>query len=123
MNQNDTRRYQALLTAKKAELMVDLHHREGIVIEKTSDELDTVQLSGLRELAIRNLDRGSNQLRLVEQALIRIDAGEFGVCLHCEEPIKPKRLNAVPWAKYCIKCQEMADANPGNVGEFELITA
>ena len=39
----------------------------------------------------------------------RIDEGNFGVCLHCEEDISPKRLAAVPWAPYCIQCQEQAD--------------
>ena len=33
----------------------------------------------------------------------------YGVCLHCEEDISPKRVNAVPWAAYCIKCQEQVD--------------
>jgi DnaK suppressor protein len=48
-------------------------------------------------------------LRNVRAALARIDEGTFGVCLHCEEDISIKRLNAVPWAPYCIQCQEIAD--------------
>ena len=47
----------------------------------------------------------------VEEALSRIDEGSFGVCLHCEEDISPKRLAAVPWTPFCISCQEMADRN------------
>ena len=49
----------------------------------------------------------------------RFDApdGSYGVCLHCEEDIKPKRLDAVPWTKYCIRCQEAADRH-----EFESET-
>ena len=35
----------------------------------------------------------------------------YGVCLHCEEDISPKRLAAVPWTAYCIQCQELADRN------------
>jgi DnaK suppressor protein len=35
--------------------------------------------------------------------------GSYGTCLHCEEEISPKRLDAVPWAAYCIRCQEIAD--------------
>jgi len=50
-------------------------------------------------------------LRNVRAALHRIDEGMYGVCLHCEEDISPKRLNAVPWAPYCIACQETADRN------------
>ena len=76
--------------------------------------VDEVQLAGERELAIRNLDRESNLLRNVKGALIRVADGSYGICMHCEEEIKPKRLDAVPWTKYCIRCQEAADRH-----EFE----
>ena len=58
-------------------------------------------------------------------ALARIDDGSFGVCLHCEEDINPKRLNAVPWAPYCITCQEMADRRKEEFNEEfdELLVA
>lgn len=46
------------------------------------------------------------QLRLVEEALDRIHTGDYGVCLACEKPIPPKRLQALPWAKYCVNCQQ-----------------
>jgi DnaK suppressor protein len=46
------------------------------------------------------------QLRLIEEALDRLDSGDYGICLSCEDPIPPKRLNAVPWARYCVTCQE-----------------
>jgi len=46
------------------------------------------------------------QLRMIEEALDRIEAGDYGVCLGCEEPIPAKRLQAVPWAKYCVTCQQ-----------------
>jgi DnaK suppressor protein len=62
-------------------------------------------------LAIRNLDRESHLLRNVRGALQRMDDGSYGTCLHCDEEISPKRLEAVPWAAYCIRCQEMADRN------------
>jgi DnaK suppressor protein len=47
-----------------------------------------------------------SQLRLIEEALDRLDSGDYGICLSCDEPIPPKRLNAVPWARYCVRCQE-----------------
>jgi DnaK suppressor protein len=46
------------------------------------------------------------QLRLIEEALDRLDSGDYGICLACEEPIPEKRLRAIPWAGYCIPCQE-----------------
>jgi DnaK suppressor protein len=114
MNRTDMEKYKAMLEAKRADLSAGLRNREDIAIEKTPDALDEVQLAGERELAIRNLDRESNLLRSVKGALARIADGSYGVCLHCEEDIKPKRLDAVPWAKYCIRCQEAADRH-----EFE----
>ncbi|MCP4201967.1 MAG: TraR/DksA family transcriptional regulator [bacterium] len=45
----------------------------------------------------------------VEHALERLDGGDFGQCNHCEEKIPAKRLQAVPWARYCIDCQEQAE--------------
>ena len=109
MNQTEFDKYKQMLEAKQAELSGGLRNRDDIVIEKTPDALDEVQLAGERELAIRNLDREANLLRHVRGALRRIADGSYGVCLHCEEDIKPKRLDAVPWAKYCIRCQEAAD--------------
>jgi DnaK suppressor protein len=119
MNQTELETYKRILEAKQAELSAGLRHREDIAIEKTPDALDEVQLAGERELAIRNLDRESNLLRNVRGALARMADGSYGICLHCEEEIKPKRLDAVPWTKYCIRCQEAADRHEfeGDVAE------
>jgi len=118
MTQTEINKYKAMLEAKQAELSAGLRNREDIAIEKTPDAIDEVQLAGERELAIRNLDRESNLLRNVKGALVRIADGSYGVCMHCEEDIKIKRLDAVPWTKYCIKCQEAADRH-----EFETETS
>ena len=109
MNKTELDKYKAMLEAKQAELAAGLRNREDIAIEKTPDALDEVQLAGERELAIRNLDRESTLLRHIRGALARHADGSYGICLHCEEEIKPKRLDAVPWTKYCIRCQEAAD--------------
>jgi DnaK suppressor protein len=114
MNQTELNKYKAMLEVRMAEISAGLRNREDIAIEKTPDALDEVQLATERELAIRNLDRESIMLRNVRGALGRIADGSYGICLHCEEEIKPKRLDAVPFAKYCIKCQEAADRH-----EFE----
>ena len=118
MTKTELNKYKNLLEAKQAELAGGLRNREGIAIEKTADALDEVQLAGERELAIRTLDRESNLLRNVRSALSRIADGSYGTCLHCEEDISPKRLNAVPWTAYCIRCQEAADRH-----EFETVEA
>ncbi|HEY1242508.1 MAG TPA: TraR/DksA family transcriptional regulator [Bryobacteraceae bacterium] len=127
MNRTELNKYKALLEAKQAELAAGLRNRDEIAIEKTPDAIDEVQLAGERELAIRNLDRESNLLRDVKLALARIADGSYGICMHCEEEIRPKRLDAVPWAKYCIRCQEAVDRHEfeGDIGESidELLAA
>lgn len=109
MTKNELEKYRMVLEKKQAEIDAVLRNRDEIAIEKTADAIDEVQLAGERELAIRNLDRESVMLRNVRAALARLEDGSFGSCMHCEEEISPKRLNAVPWAPYCIRCQEAAD--------------
>jgi DnaK suppressor protein len=109
MTLNETKRFTSVLRAKEAELTRSLRCRDEILIEKASDTLDEVQLMRERELAVRNLDRDSNLLRQIHQAISRIAAGTYGLCLHCDEEISPKRMAVVPWAGFCIRCQEKID--------------
>ena len=57
-------------------------------------------------------------LRVIGDALRRIDHETYGVCMECEEPISAKRLDAVPWARYCVTCQESIAARIAD-GELE----
>lgn len=114
MTKKELETFKSTLEKRQTELAYSLRNRDDIAIEKTPDALDEVQLAGERELAIRNLDRESILLRHVRAALARIADGSYGTCLHCDEEISLKRLNAVPQAAYCIKCQEAADRH-----EFE----
>jgi DnaK suppressor protein len=123
MTKTELNKYKEILEAKQAELALLLRNRDAIAIEKSPDALDEVQHAAERELAIRNLDRESNLLRNVRAALRRLADGAYGVCVHCEEEISPKRLNAVPWTPFCISCQEQADRNKeeGNESFEELL--
>ncbi len=60
-----------------------------------------------RDLALR--DRALAQLVLVDAALARLDDGTFGTCVRCGKPIPTGRLEALPWAAYCIDCQRVVD--------------
>ena len=99
------------LERNAAQLVQVLQKRDGMVIEKSADQMDEIQYASEREMAIRNVDRESIQLRQVVAALGRIHDGSFGVCSECESAISPKRLVAVPWAARCIRCQESADTD------------
>lgn len=111
MTKTEMNKFKKILENKQDELERIVRNRDAITIEKSADALDEVQHASERELAIRNLDRESNLLRNVRLALRRIEDESFGICLHCEEEISPKRLAAVPWAPFCIQCQEQADRN------------
>ncbi|MCU1294600.1 MAG: transcriptional regulator, TraR/DksA family [Bryobacterales bacterium] len=111
MTQLEINQFKKVLQTKRDELERMVRNRDAITIEKSADALDEVQYASERELAIRNLDRETNLLRNVRAALRRIDEGTFGICMHCEEDISPKRIAAVPWAPFCIQCQEQADRN------------
>ncbi len=125
MTKTEMNRFKLILDTKRRELEGNVRNREGIAIEKTPDALDEVQHAAERELAIRTLDRESTLLRNVRGALRRIDDGSYGVCMHCEEDINLKRLNAVPWTPYCISCQEIADRRQEEFSEEfdELLVA
>jgi DnaK suppressor protein len=66
------------------------HHEEWIFLNR-----NTIDIKLLREISA---------------ALLRIDEGTFGTCPECDEPISPKRLDALPWARFCVKCQEKVAA-------------
>ena len=123
MSKNELKKFKRILEAKQAELEQVLRNRDGITIEKSADALDEVQHASERELAIRNLDRESNLLRLVKLALRRIGEGSYGICMHCDEEINPRRLAAVPWAPYCLACQELADQNTSEEVFDEILAA
>jgi DnaK suppressor protein len=73
-----------------------------------------MQHAAERELAIRNLDTRVKYVRHVRSALNAMDEGSYGVCIHCDQEISPKRLAAVPWTALCIQCQEAADSTCRN---------
>ena len=114
MTKTEVVRFRAILTTKVAELERFTRHRDGIAVERSADQLDEIEAASQRALAVCNLDREFNQLRNARAALRRIEEGNFGTCQGCDEDIHPKRLAAVPWAPFCIRCQEAVDRNLGN---------
>ncbi|HEX4231747.1 MAG TPA: TraR/DksA family transcriptional regulator [Bryobacteraceae bacterium] len=101
--------FRRTLEAKRRELMSNTADRDEIRIENAAEDFDRLQQQMNREVAIRNLDRESTLLKSVQSALARIEDESFGICLRCDEEIPEKRLKALPWAAYCVKCQEIVD--------------
>jgi len=104
--------YREMLLTKRHDVLAglgikfDTLARMGRVAEEdqaqiTHDEFVSLRLNRLDYL----------QLRMIEEALDRLNSGDFGICLACEEPIPAKRLKALPWARYCVDCQESIGAD------------
>lgn len=98
------------LLSQRQEIL-DLYRQDLRLGQEASDEasediVDRANNAYQREFMF-SLSGGERQLlREVETALERLELGEYGVCAHCEEPIGARRLKAIPWARYCVDCQE-----------------
>jgi DnaK suppressor protein len=115
MTKSELERFQEILASRVADLEKITRQRDGITVERTADQVEEVQWASERALAVSNLDRDCSQLRNARAALGRTLDGSFGICQQCEEDIHPKRLSALPWAAYCIHCQEDVDRNPEEI--------
>jgi len=99
--------YEKMLLQKREQVMAGL----GIKFDTMAKmgrvaEEDQAQMSHDEFVSLHLNSLDYVQLRLIEEALDRIRSGDYGVCLACEEPIPAKRLHALPWAKYCVSCQD-----------------
>ena len=101
--------FKRILETMLVNLEPPLRKRDQIAIENTADALDEVQNAAARDFAIRQLESQSSRFRNIKAALQRIEEGTYGECVHCQASISSKRLKAVPWAAYCLDCQDMAD--------------
>lgn len=97
-----------------------LAERENVVTKlKGSDlSIDDSETPDPVDLAVSNYSKNvqlalseneSRQLELIDEALERLDDDEYGICQNCEKEINPKRLAAIPWARYCLDCQELRE--------------
>jgi DnaK suppressor protein len=105
---NPDGQYRQILLEKRASVLTALGVKTQALArgERISEE-DQAQYSLDEAVSLRLNGFEYMQLRQIQEALDRLQLGDFGICLSCEEPIAPKRLQALPWAKYCVKCQEM----------------
>jgi DnaK suppressor protein len=102
--------YKKKLTTRREELMKTIARTEEE--GRTADDDPTVDLadkaanSYTKEFLFGMTNTDRTILNLIDEALKRIRINEYGSCLTCQEEMQQKRLEAVPWAKNCISCQE-----------------
>lgn len=82
---------------------------EEHLLEGAQDVADKALSSYSREMLYSLSDTERRILILVEEALQRLTDKTFGVCVHCGEKIQTRRLEAVPWARHCLDCQELQE--------------
>lgn len=102
-------KYERLLKAKEQDLSEALRTRDPISFQRTPEPEEEAQRTAEQDLAVLDLNRAVEMLRQTQDALARIEDGSYGFCLSCEQEINPRRLTAVPWAAYCLGCQETLD--------------
>jgi DnaK suppressor protein len=78
-------------------------------LEATQDPADMAANAYTKELLISMSANDRRLLALIDEALQRIETGGFGECVNCGEPVQEKRLEAVPWARFCLKCQDLQE--------------
>ena len=117
MRKQEKERYKKKLLTKKTEISEALNE----VISQTKEvEPDVVQDAGdkaetsyTKEFLLNLSDTERKQLSKIDDALEKIEECTYGTCQMCQKQISKKRLNAVPWALYCIHCQEKTEEESG----------
>jgi DnaK suppressor protein len=105
--------YKKKLTTRREELVraITRTEQEGREADEdtTVDMADKVANSYTKEFLFGQTHNDRSLLALVDQALNRIKDGSYGECNSCHEELQQKRLEAVPWTRYCITCQEKTE--------------
>jgi len=109
MERQRLERFKKRLAARQQELRATAARtgKEGRAPDdRSADFTDRASASYEKEFAFGQNTSVRALLRLTEEALRRIVDGSFGHCVLCEKEINPKRLEAVPWTRYCLDCQQ-----------------
>lgn len=101
------------LTQQRSEILSlyqrDVRAGQDAADEPTEDIVDRANNSYNRELMFSLSDTERQTLLQIEDALKRMDAGAYGSCANCGQVINTLRLEAVPWTRFCIDCQELVE--------------
>jgi|SRR5579864_839787 len=111
MTEADTRQFRCSLQHYRSEA-IEILHRSGDVefdLEIRGDVADMSTFCSSKEAWFERTVAVRHMLGLIEDALQRIREGTFGVCRNCGDEIGKRRLEALPWTEYCLRCQEAVE--------------
>ena len=98
------------LTAEREIILTKLNGNDlSIDDSETPDPVDLAVRNYSKNVQLALSENESRQLELIDQALERLEEEEYGLCQNCEKEIHPKRLAAIPWARYCLDCQQLRE--------------
>lgn len=118
---DETSDYRSALLAERARLAGGKRNElEVLVLPGSLAVDDQAPLMHDQFVVLRQHRMDRQKLKLIDAALERLNQGEFGLCTECEEPIPRRRLNIMPWAAYCVPCQDRIDAH-GDNGTLDMI--
>ena len=99
-----------MLLKKREELVLEISRRSKASTESAAqdigDILDSVSEERTRELDLILTDREKRKLAQIDDAIDRIEENTYGLCEECGIKIPKARLKVLPFAKYCVECQE-----------------
>lgn len=90
-----------------------LKHETSLDLDSAHDNADRCVISLSKESLFEKSSQRRTLLRLIEAALRRIGDGSFGVCVTCGDAIQDRRLEALPWTQFCLRCQEAIEEEVG----------
>lgn len=105
--------YRTLLLKKRQELLSSVKREPTALTTsvQTPDPVEFAVQSLEQDVSTTALELRSRTLKDIERSLRQLAAGTYGVCEGCGEEISPNRLKALPWAHYCLTCQELRSKN------------
>jgi DnaK suppressor protein len=110
-----------VLLAKKADLLLGFRGKlETFVAPENAAAEDLAPVSHDQSVALQLNQLEFSQLKLIDAALERIRIEEYGTCHDCGEPIPPRRLDAIPWAVRCVKCEEQFASEATTMDDDQL---
>ncbi len=113
MRKKDKEQYKKKLLERKNEIIDKLsevyNESKEVEPEIAQDVGDRAESSYTKEFLLSLSDTERKQLSLIDEALIRIEDCVYGTCQMCDRSISKKRLKAIPWAPFCIHCQQKAE--------------
>jgi DnaK suppressor protein len=114
MEQKKMKVFRERLLQKKQEILVaytkNKSYGKEADEEGSQDIADKASNSYTKEFLFSLSNSERDVLQMYDEALDRIEDRRFGVCVSCEDEMNLKRLEAVPWARHCLACQEKQEA-------------